>query len=155
MSTKTDGSSLWWLERTVDDGHSSASDGAARAAGDGRKIATHQGMMRPATPARGNTAAVSVIALAMTRSAPVAQTRIEPHPNSFKPQQDVEMASGGGEVRQQFHSGATSRSTRGVDRLGGQLVENIPTELRTRVPPRSGRQSQGINAFALWVARCS
>ena len=84
-----------------------------------------QPRLRGATPL-----AVSVIALAMTL-APVAQTRIEPHPNSFKPQQDVEMGQqAAAEVRQQFPLLSDEQIHSYVDRLGGQLVENIPTELR-------------------------
>src|SRR6476646_186574 len=60
-------------------------------------------MMRFQSRARGSTALVaSIIALTLTLT-PGAQTRIQPHSNNFKPEQDVELGQQAAEeVRQQY-----------------------------------------------------
>jgi hypothetical protein len=108
--------------------------------------------MRLQSRAPGSTALVaSVIALTMTLS-PWAQTRIQPHANSFKPEQDVEVGQqAAGEVRQQFPLLNDEQIHSYVERLGGQLVDNIPEELRQPAFHYTFEvvNLKEINAFAL------
>jgi hypothetical protein len=93
----------------------------------------------------------SLIALTMTLT-PVAQTRIQPHANSFKPEQDVELGQQAAEeVRQQFPLLKDEEVHSYVERLGGQLVENIPQELRQPAFRYTFEvvNLKEINAFAL------
>jgi hypothetical protein len=74
--------------------------------------------------------AAGIIALTMTLTTG-AQTRIEPHANSFKPKQDVEMGQqAAAEVRQQFPLLNDEQVHSYVERLGEQLVANIPEALQ-------------------------
>jgi beta-barrel assembly-enhancing protease len=93
----------------------------------------------------------SLIALTMTLT-PVAQTRIQPHANSFKPEQDVELGQQAAEeVRQQFPLLKDEEVHSYVERLGDQLVENIPQELRQPAFRYTFEvvNLKEINAFAL------
>jgi hypothetical protein len=88
-------------------------------------------MLRRQPRARRSTAlATAVIALTMTLSSG-AQTHIQPHANSFKPEQDVELGrQAADEVRQKFPLLNDEQIHSYVQRLGEQLVDNIPEELR-------------------------
>jgi beta-barrel assembly-enhancing protease len=93
----------------------------------------------------------SLIALTMTLT-PVAQTRIQPHANGFKPEQDVELGQQAAEeVRQQFPLLKDEEVHSYVERLGDQLVENIPQELRQPAFRYTFEvvNLKEINAFAL------
>jgi beta-barrel assembly-enhancing protease len=109
-------------------------------------------MMQLQPRPRGSTAFVaSLIALTMTLS-PVAQTRIQPHANSFKPEQDVELGrQAAEEVRQQFPLLNDEEIHSYVARLGDQLVENIPEDLRQPAFRYTFEvvNLKEINAFAL------
>src|SRR4051812_4210663 len=61
----------------------------------------------------------------------VAQTHIEPHKNSYKPEQDVELGrQAAAEVRQQMPLLNDQRVEDYVERIGERLVERIPSEYR-------------------------
>jgi hypothetical protein len=87
----------------------------------------------------------------MTVSA-AAQTRIEPHRNSYSPEQDVELGRrAAAEVRQQLpmvHDGPTRNF---VDRIGERLVAEIPDDLQQRAFRYTFDvvNVKEINAFAL------
>ena len=100
--------------------------------------------MRFQSRARGSTALVaSIIALTLTLT-PGAQTRIQPHSNSFKPEQDVELGQQAAEeVRQQFPLLNDEEIHSYVDRLGGSTRREhsrgsasarLPLHLRGREP---------------------
>ena len=72
----------------------------------------------------------SVAALTMSLSA-AAQTRIEPHRNSFSPQQDVELGrQAAAEVRQQLPMVNDGPTRSFVERIGDRLVAEIPDDLQ-------------------------
>jgi beta-barrel assembly-enhancing protease len=72
----------------------------------------------------------SVAALTMSLSA-AAQTPIEPHRNSFSPQQDVELGSqAAAEVRQQLPMVNDGPTRDFVERIGERLVAKIPGNLQ-------------------------
>jgi hypothetical protein len=88
-------------------------------------------MMRnqPRSP-RSATLLAAVVALTMTL-APAAQTQIVPPKNSFKPEQDVQLGQKAAqEVRRQYPLLRDEQVQSYVERLGGQLVDNIPPELK-------------------------
>jgi Peptidase family M48 len=109
-------------------------------------------MMRLQPRVPGATAlAATVIAISMTLASG-AQTRIQPHANSFKPEQDVELGQqAASEVRQQFPLLNDEQVHSYVERLGGQIVDNIPEELRQPAFHYSFEvvNLKEINAFAL------
>jgi hypothetical protein len=81
-----------------------------------------------------------------------AQTRIEPHKNGYTPEQDVEVGmQAAEEVRQQMPLLDDEEVESYVARLGDQLVDNIPEELRQPVFRYSFEvvNLKEINAFAL------
>jgi Peptidase family M48 len=108
-------------------------------------------MMRVKSRARGSTALVaSVVALTVVSSS--AQTRIQPHSNSFKPEQDVELGQQAAkEVRQQYPLLNDEEIHSYVVRLGDQLVDNIPEDLRQPAFRYTFEvvNLKEINAFAL------
>ena len=108
--------------------------------------------MRFQSRARGSTALVaSIIALTLTLT-PGAQTRIQPHSNSFKPEQDVELGQQAAEeVRQQYPLLNDEEIHSYVARLGDQLVANIPEDLRQPAFRYTFQvvNLKEINAFAL------
>jgi beta-barrel assembly-enhancing protease len=60
-----------------------------------------------------------------------AQTRIEPHKNSYSPKQDVELGQqAAAEVRQQMPMLNDSRTEDFVEDIGERLIENIPGDFR-------------------------
>src|SRR6476646_3981829 len=109
-------------------------------------------MMRFQSRARGSTALVaSIITLTLTLT-PGAQTRIQPHSNSFKPEQDVELGQQAAEeVRQQYPLLNDEAIHSYVARLGDQLVANIPEDLRQPAFRYTFEvvNLKEINAFAL------
>src|SRR6188472_3267412 len=109
-------------------------------------------MMRFQSRARGSTALVaSIITLTLTLT-PGAQTRIQPHSNSFKPEQDVELGQQAAEeVRQQYPLLNDEEIHSYVARLGDQLVANIPEDLRQPAFRYTFEvvNLKEINAFAL------
>jgi hypothetical protein len=81
-----------------------------------------------------------------------AQTRIEPHKNSYTPEQDVEVGlQAAEEVRQQMPLLNDEEIESYVERLGDQLVDNIPEDLRQPAFRYSFEvvNLKEINAFAL------
>ena len=93
----------------------------------------------------------SAVVVAMTLSSG-AQTRIEPHKNGYTPEQDVEVGmQAAEEVRQQFPLLNDEEIESYVERLGDQLVDNIPEELRQPAFRYSFQvvNLKEINAFAL------
>ncbi|MEO7275117.1 MAG: M48 family metallopeptidase, partial [Vicinamibacterales bacterium] len=93
----------------------------------------------------------SLMALALVGS-PAAQTRIEPHSNKYKPEDDVKLGlQAADEVRQQMPLLQDEQVDSYVKRLGEQLVENIPSELRQPAFRYSFQvvNLKEINAFAL------
>jgi hypothetical protein len=81
-----------------------------------------------------------------------AQTRIEPHSNKFKPEQDVQLGQqAANEVRSQMPLLNDEQVHAYVERLGEQLVDNIPTELRQPAFKYTFQvvNLKEINAFAL------
>jgi beta-barrel assembly-enhancing protease len=93
----------------------------------------------------------SVAALTVSASA-AAQTPIEPHRNRFSPQQDVELGrQAAADVRRQLPMVNDGPTRNFVERIGEQLVAEIPDDLRQR----SFRYTfdvvnlREINAFAL------
>ena len=92
-----------------------------------------------------------VLAAAITL-APTAQTQITPHKNSFTPEQDVQLGQeAAAEVRQQFPLLNDQATEDYVERIGEQLVDNIPEELRQPAFRYSFDvvNLKEINAFAL------
>jgi predicted Zn-dependent protease len=72
----------------------------------------------------------SVAALTVSLSA-TAQTRIEPHRNSFSPQQDVQLGrQAAAEVRQQLPMVNDGPTRSFVERIGDRLVAEIPDDLQ-------------------------
>ena len=72
----------------------------------------------------------SVAAVTMTLSAD-AQTRVEPHRNSYSPEQDVELGRrAAAEVRQQLPMVNDGPTHDFVERIGDRLVAEIPDNLR-------------------------
>jgi beta-barrel assembly-enhancing protease len=93
----------------------------------------------------------SVAAVTMTVPA-AAQTRIEPHRNSYSPAQDVELGRrAAAEVRQQLPMVNDGPTRDFVNRIGDRLVEEIPNELRQPAFRYSFDvvNLKEINAFAL------
>ena len=93
----------------------------------------------------------SLLALTLVVS-PGAQTRIEPHSNKYKPEDDVKLGlQAAEEVRQQMPLLQDEQVDSYVKRLGEQLVENIPSELRQPLFRYSFQvvNLKEINAFAL------
>jgi predicted Zn-dependent protease len=72
----------------------------------------------------------TVAALTVSLSA-TAQTRIEPHRNSFSPQQDVQLGrQAAAEVRQQLPMVNDGPTRSFVERIGDRLVAEIPDDLQ-------------------------
>jgi predicted Zn-dependent protease len=72
----------------------------------------------------------SVAALTVSLSA-TAQTRIQPHRNSFSPQQDVQLGrQAAAEVRQQLPMVNDGPTRSFVERIGDRLVAEIPDDLQ-------------------------
>jgi Zn-dependent protease with chaperone function len=93
----------------------------------------------------------AVVAFTMTVSS-AAQTRIVPPKNSFKPEQDVQLGQEAAEeVRQQMPLLNDEQVESYVERLGEQLVANIPEEMRQPAFKYSFEvvNLKEINAFAL------
>jgi predicted Zn-dependent protease len=68
---------------------------------------------------------------AVVAASSVAQTRIEPHKNSYSPKQDVELGlQAAREVRQQMPMLNDQRTEGFVERIGERLIEVIPSEYR-------------------------
>jgi Zn-dependent protease with chaperone function len=109
-------------------------------------------MMRNQLRAPGSTVLVaSVVALTMTISS-VAQTKVTVPKNSFKPEQDVQLGQeAAAEVREQMPLLNDEQVESYIERLGEQLVDNIPEELRQPAFKYSFQvvNVEGINAFAL------
>jgi hypothetical protein len=125
---------------------------SAKAFKGGNQFAQQPGMMRfqPRDP-RSTAVAASLIALTMTLSSG-AQTRIEPHKNGYKPEQDVELGQeAAAQVRKQMPVLNDDQTGSYVTRLGEQLVDNIPEELRQPAFRYSFDvvNLKEINAFAL------
>ena len=105
--------------------------------------------MTPRKPPTTTLAAILALAVTLTSA---AQTRIVPPKNSFKPEQDVELGNEAAvEVRKQFPLLNDEQIHSYVERLGEQLVDNIPEELRQPAFKYSFEavNLKEINAFAL------
>jgi peptidase M48-like protein len=92
---------------------------------------------------------VSVVAVTLTGS---AQTRIEPHKNSYTPEQDVELGQQAArEVRQQYPMLNDQRTEDYVEAIGERLVNAIPQDRRQPAFRYSFDvvNLREINAFAL------
>jgi hypothetical protein len=84
--------------------------------------------------------------------APSAQTRIEPHDNSYSVEQDVQLGQqAAGEVRQQLPLLDDEQVESYIDRMGRDLVDAIPRELQQPAFRYSFDvvNLKEINAFAL------
>ena len=93
----------------------------------------------------------TLVATTVTLS-PAAQTRIEPHKNSYTPEQDVELGrQAASEVRQQMPMLNDEQTEAFVERIGEELVREIPSELRQPAFQYSFDvvNLKDINAFAL------
>ena len=68
---------------------------------------------------------------AVVAASSAAQTRIEPHKNSYSPKQDVELGlQAAREVRQQMPMLNDERTEDFTERIGDRLIEAIPAEYR-------------------------
>jgi hypothetical protein len=100
---------------------------------------------------RSSAIVAGLLALTLVGS-PAAQTRIEPHSTKYKPEDDVKLGlQAADEVRQQMPLLQDEQIDSYVKRLGEQLVENIPAELRQPAFRYSFQvvNLKEINAFAL------
>jgi beta-barrel assembly-enhancing protease len=96
----------------------------------GVHLAPCPGMTRQTRPETLRLLFASIVAVTMTTSA-AAQTRIEPHRNSYSPQQDVELGGRAArEVREQLPMVNDGPTRNFVARIGERLVAEIPAELR-------------------------
>ena len=106
------------------------------------------------TPTRRSTrpaplAGVSIIVLALSAG---AQTRIEPHKNSYSPEQDVQLGrQAAAEVRQQLPLVNDRVTESFIEEIGNRLVGEIPDDLRQPAFRYSFDvvNLREINAFAL------
>ena len=105
------------------------------------------------SPRAPRSSAILATLLALTVvGSPGAQTRIEPHANKYKPEDDVKLGQQAAqEVRQQYPLLNDEQVDSYVQRLGAQLVDNIPQELRQPAFRYSFQvvNLKEINAFAL------
>ena len=107
--------------------------------------------LRPHTVGKGRHLLTATFLVAVTLSAG-AQTRIEPHKNSYSPDQDVKLGQqAAAEVRQQLPMLNEQRTEAFVESIGERLIAEIPGYLRQPAFRYSFDvvNLKDINAFAL------
>ena len=93
-----------------------------------RSLCTIPGMTQRLRRTSASLPVITAIALGLSLT---AQTRIEPHSNSYTPEQDVELGrQAAAEVRQQLPMLDDRATDRFVEDTGRRLVNEIPSELQ-------------------------